>query len=152
MAKLPYPIDLDASDAIRLAPSDPDEAAKALLIAASYIRGNKSIPLNVGNYIADAIEYSMLKDREHRNSAFLRELNLEAENRRPSKAHWIDVGPAIDELLDNEQVSLNAAATVIAKQHSISKKTALRRHKEWISAQEEVRRINREESESDQHN
>lgn len=143
MAKLPL-IDFEASEAVDLAPSDSNEAARALLMAAKYIREEKPLPRPLSGYLADAIEYSMHKDKDHRNTAFLRELHLEAENRRPAKARWIDVGYEVEELIEEHGYSQNKATKEVAEKRKVSASTAKRLYKVWLQAIAETQEINRE--------
>lgn len=140
-------IDLDPDDeeadlAVCRAPADADEAAKALLIAARYLRENKPLPWILRTYLASAIEVSMPKPSgEARNVAFLRELHLAAENRRPVKALWFEVGDLIDMELSKNGGKLNIAINQAAKKFAISRSTAARLYKASIDHRKKIQEI-----------
>jgi hypothetical protein len=123
-------LDLKAFNALIRAESDPDMAAKALLIAATYFRANKPLPSHLGKFLADAIEASMNKPMENRNNHFLLELGLVALNRRPVKADWFEVGQAFEDRLDSGS-SHNKAAKSVAIKFGISSSTANRLYKKY---------------------
>ncbi len=145
MIKMPT-VDFEAWDTVFRAPSDSDEAANALLIAAKYIRERKPLPHGLDGYIAGAIEYSMRKDKKHRNTAFLRELHLAAENRRPAKGDWHEVGNEVEMMIDDHGYSQNKATKEVAKKHGISASTAKRWYQKNLAAKELVWELNEEEN------
>jgi hypothetical protein len=135
-------VDVNAAEAVNQAASDPDQAARALLIAAEYIRKGKPLPHPLDKFLADAIEHSMLKPAGRaRNTALLRELFLEAENRRPAKASGARVYSEMNELITDGGLSQNRAAEIVAKEHAISASTAKRLYREYLKADTEARRI-----------
>ena len=135
-------VDLEAAEAVNLAASDPDQAARALLIAARYIRQGKPLPHPLDGFLADAIEHSMLKpEGGARNTALLRELGLEAENRRPAKANGAAVFRAMDELINDGNTSQNRAAEMVAKENGISASTAKRLYRQYLKVDNDMRRI-----------
>src|SRR6185369_16148447 len=141
MAKIDF--DADFLDAANRAPSDPDAAAKALLIVAARLReGYVSKGSDYARYLADAIEASMSKPREKRGRALLLELHLAAENRRPASDQYA-VGAALEALQGNE-LSQRARVWTVAKQFQISTATVIRSWKKYREGVAETLRVNRE--------
>ncbi|MRK20720.1 hypothetical protein [Pseudomonas sp. JG-B] len=145
------PDDDEADLAVCRAPADADEAAKALLIAARYLRENKPLPWILRSYLAGAIEASMLKPNgDSRNTAFLRELHLAAENRRPVKALWFEVGDLVEMEMRKNGGKLNAAFDQAAKKFSISKSSASRLYKTCLEKRTEMEEIEKQSQEPQQ--
>lgn len=132
-------IDLVAFEHICAAPSDPDEAANALLLAADYLRRREALPDNLADYLADALESAALKPAAHRADALARELHLTSGNRRPA-ANWLEVGEAVDAVI-HSGLSLNAAKAQIAGDFGIGESTVLRYWQRWCAASEANARI-----------
>jgi hypothetical protein len=136
------PDDEEADLAVCRAPADPDEAAKALLIAARYLRENRPLPWILRTYLAGALEASMPKSNgESRNTALLRELHLAAQNRRPVKTLWFEVGDMMEQELQRNQGRQNQAAKSVATHFKISTATVVRLFKEHIKYGESIRQI-----------
>lgn len=134
MVRLPK-LDFRVSDCLQRAASSPDAAAQALLFAAEYLRAGESLPVDLVEHLAGAIEAAMVKPAASRGRALLRELKLTAENRRPADADWYQVGIRFDELLRTGE-SQNASASQVAVEFGIGESTAKRlwrRYRDAIS-------------------
>lgn len=83
-------VNFRVSEAIRLAPTDPDKAAEVLVIAAEFLRSGRPMPLELVDYVAGAFHAAMLKPEQHRARALLLELNLAVDGRRPRGFDWMD--------------------------------------------------------------
>ncbi len=89
-AKPSFPFDIDAFDLVNRAPSNPEAAAKALLLAAEYIGRGEQLPCSLADFLADAIQTAILTPERHdpvradRGQALIVALHLKANNRRPS--------------------------------------------------------------------
>lgn len=127
-------IDFEAMDLLDAAPSDPDAAAKALLLVAKRIRSGAPLSAELANHLAGAIEAAMLKPQSHRGSALLRELHLKVGNRRQARVNRIAVGMGVHALV-LDKVSLNAAAAQIGVEFGIDDSTVKRIYKnEYLPA------------------
>ena len=128
---------LDSSMALHYADSDPDEAARALLIAAEFIRAGKPLPCDLANFLAGAIEASMGKPQAYRNKAFLLELKLTSAGRRPVKTPFLnDPGERLCSYMEAGQSQNIAASQVAADFDGISESTAVRLGKKYIAQME----------------
>lgn len=134
--------DFEASEAINRAESDPEQAAKALLIAARYMREGKPLPDYLAEHLASAIEAAMLKPTESRGVELARELNLTAQNRRPA-AYWYEVGNWMDgernpitEDEEPQKLSIEEVAFMAAEHFGISETTAARYYRQYMKEQE----------------
>jgi hypothetical protein len=116
-----FSFDAEAELHIRRAQINGDDAAKALLILAQYLRTGEPVPSNLAKYLADAIEASMAKDGKTRASELLVELGLKAKNRRII-ADWLEIGCTVEEQLDSGKSKFNAFLDV-AEMFGISEKT-----------------------------
>jgi hypothetical protein len=83
-------VNFPVSNAIARAASDPEAAARVLLLAEDILRARKPIPYALADYLADAFGAAMRKPEEKRVEALALELNLRAKNKRPSKFDWFD--------------------------------------------------------------
>lgn len=136
------PDDEEADLAVCRAPADPDEAAKALLIAARYLRENKPLPWILRTYLAGALEASMPKPKgEPRNTALLRELHLAAQNRRPVKPLWFEIGHMMEQELQRNQGRQHQATRSVAIHFKISIATVVRLYRVHIKHSESIRLI-----------
>ena len=116
-----FSFDAEAELHIRRSHIDGDDAAKALLIVANYLRAGEPVPSNLAKYLADAIEASMAKDSKNRGSELLLELGLKAKNRRIIE-DWLEIGCTVEEQLDSGKSKFNAFLDV-AQMFGISEKT-----------------------------
>lgn len=129
--------DILINEMICYAQSDPEDAAKLLMVAAAYLRKSEDVPSRLACFIADAIEAAMLKPAEYRLKALGRELHLTAGNRRPVKLH----PHTLPELIVYCGGKTDAATiSQTASAYGISKSTARRllvtakaKHDEWAS-------------------
>lgn len=113
-------VNFPVSDAIRQAPSDPEAAARVLLLAASLMRERKTLPYELLDYLADAFE-SMLKPAPDRLRTLALELNLTARNKRPSKVHWLQaykIMTANEGRTDREIIETIKRETGCSKSHA----------------------------------
>lgn len=132
MADLSH-IDARAFEALRRAKADPDAAAKALEIAAEYLRAREPLPHDLADWLADAFESAAAKPPENRADMLAMELLLRSLNRRPARADWIDVGQFVDDHpAESERQRLLAACTAF----NISETTARRLLKQWRDYEE----------------
>lgn len=92
-----FPIDVDAMDAIAGVHTEAKTAAEALSIAAEYMRARKRLPPSLEDYLAEAFEVTALKEKKHQGTALLRELGIEAQNRRPVAATSWEVAEYVDD-------------------------------------------------------
>lgn len=111
-------------DALEMAKSDPDAAAKALLLVAKYLR-MRDLPPRAALFLIDAIEGSMRERPSKRGPALLKRLMLTAGHRRRVRAHWEWVGRDFDRLIESGD-SQNSAASSVAADYDISEATAVR--------------------------
>ena len=132
MAQLPK-LDYRVSDCLGRAESSSDAAAQALLFAAEYLRAGESLPVDLIDYLAGAIEAAMVKPAASRGRALLHELKLTAQNRRPADADWYVVGQRFDELRRAGE-SQNASASQIAVEFGIGESTAKRLWRKYLDA------------------
>lgn len=132
MVRLPK-FDVRVSESIQRAESSPDAAAQALLLAAEYLRAGESLPVDLVEHLAGAIESAMVKPAAARGRALLRELKLTAENRQPADADWYKVGQRFDELLRSGE-SQNSSASQVAVEFGIGESTAKRFWRRYLDA------------------
>lgn len=132
MAKLL--VDLKASHALQRIESDPDAAAEALLLVAKYLRAREELPDDLVDWFAGAIEASMAKrTKKEKEQALLHELGFRQLNRR-KKDSWIRVGRRFEELLYEEELNQNQAASAIAVEFGIDESTAKRYWRDYRKA------------------
>lgn len=130
------------TEAMQNAPSDPDEAAKVLLLCAELLRNGEPLPTDARQYIADAFESAALKPAPYRASTLAEELYLTAKNRRPA-GNYFEIGEQVEYLIGD--LSLTKAIARVAEKTGVSKSTVRKYHLEYLEAKEEHDRINREE-------
>ena len=82
MAKLPI-FDVRVVEALADAPSDPQAAAEALLLAAEYLRSGTPMPEALAEHLASALETVLAAPEKQRGSAFLMATYLRYPGRRP---------------------------------------------------------------------
>jgi hypothetical protein len=153
MAKIDPPFSREAFDLVKMAPSDPNTAAKALLMAADLIRRGERLPVDLANFLADGIETAMRNPARHdphnahRGRALVVALHLEANNRRPAKADGYTVHNYMMWLIDGgtdadgapvKGLSQNDAAKWAADEFDISVSTAKRLYRKWDKKYKEV--------------
>ena len=143
MVKLPK-FDADAVTLLGLSAADGDAAAKALLLAAKYLRRGEALPEDLARHLADAFEASMIKDEKHRGPELLLELHLAARNRRPAKVAWFDLGRRFDELT-RQGNSPSEASAQAAVEFQISESTAKRLWKKYESEMAAYRALTHDE-------
>jgi len=90
--------DPELDSALELSKSDPQQAAKVLRIAASYLKAQQPLPSALASFLGDAFERAMKKIPMYRGSELLVYLNLEVKNRRP-KANFEHVGMEVEKLV-----------------------------------------------------
>ncbi len=132
MAKIPK-FDVRVSECVKRAESSPDAAAQALLFAAEYLRAGEALPVDLIDYLVGAIEAAMVKPAASRGRAFLHELKLTAQNRRPVDADWYQVGIRFDELLRAGE-SQNSSKSQVAVEFGIGESTATRLWRRYLEA------------------
>lgn len=116
----------ETSQALHYADSDPDEAARVLELAASYLKMNKEMPHELRWFLATAFELAMSQQPDKRNNALLMALKLKSPGRRPVKTQYLDhPGEAMQGLPDSGK-SQNAAASQISVDYGISESTTVR--------------------------
>lgn len=131
----PGGFDVEAWEHARKSKLSAEEAAKALLMAAKYIREKKPLPMGLDDWLAGAFEEAVRHPERHApdngniGHALLVCLGLKANNRR-EKADWLDIGPLFEEMLE-AGMSRNMAATAIAEDHGISESTVVRLWKKY---------------------
>ncbi len=143
MDKLSF-FDRRVFEAMQRAPSDPDEAAQLLTLAAEYLRKSKPMPHDLADFIAGAFEIAAAKQPKERARCLGHELHLTAQNRRPVKAGYLEVGQAFERMMD-EGNSQNQAKECVAADFEISESTALKLYRKYKLAIEEADRVVREE-------
>lgn len=145
MAKLTF--DVEAFETSRKARYNTNEAGSLLLLFAEYLRNEKPIPCVLKDYVAGAIEASMHKEPEHRNRAFLRELNLSNWDERPPKGDYLEIGMEMDVLIKvgglSQKTAADKARAAFQKQSGIimSSYTAIRYYKKYLAQLEKTNRI-----------
>lgn len=142
MTKLSFSFDALAEENIRKAKISEEYAAKALLQIAVYLRQQEAIPGNLAEYLAGAIEASMLKPKD-KGKALSEELGLSAKNRRPRDC-WFEIGKAVEELLDAGKTKFFAFPEV-AEDYGLSKETVANYYKVYSEAMIETEKMYREE-------
>jgi hypothetical protein len=124
-------IDEAATAAVQGAHSSGKTAMEALSIAARYMRKHEQMPRVLEDYLASAIEAASLKQAEYQGRALLRELGIEAENRRPANLDDIGIVEFIDTQIkrgqSERQSIINAAAHFQASKETIRKRLKLGR-------------------------
>lgn len=136
----PGGFDVEAWEHARKSKLSAEEAAKALLMAAKYIREKKPLPMGLDDWLAGAFEEAVMHPGRHAPAnadighALLVCLGLKANNRR-KEADWLDIGPLFEEMLE-AGMSQNKAATAIATDHGISESTAVRLWKEYKAVED----------------
>ena len=139
---------LESLEALITAPKSSDAAAKLLLIAARHIRNQEPLPVELAEFIADAIESSMtLQDDEERIRKFLLRLHLTSDHRRPEFTNWYEIGSAMDDELQKnhgdhrqparvrpKKITQNQAARIVSKQFGASPATVVRLYKKYKDA------------------
>lgn len=121
MTKPKFTFDFDAAKHISRVQMSENHAAEVLLMAAKYLREYNAVPTNIAEYLADAIEASMVKGEGHRAKALIEELGLKVRNRRPS-ATWFEVGSAVSRL-KKDGMSESAALNSVAEELNIDRNT-----------------------------
>lgn len=136
MAKLPT-FDARAVDALANAPSDPEAAAQALLLAAEYIRAGAPMPKALVEHLAGAIEASMAKPKGAREKALLQELKLTALNARP-KDYYL-VGQLVEDSIRRGNKPIDAIADAMGDPRvNIKSPTTIKKlHKKYLAAMAE---------------
>lgn len=129
----PGGFDGEAYECVRKSRFSAEEAAKALLIAAKYIRAGKPLPMDLDSWLAGAFEEAV-RHPANIGHVLLVCLGLKANNRR-KVADWLDIGPLFEEMLE-AGMSQNMAATAIAADHGISESTAVRLWKKYTAAED----------------
>lgn len=119
-----YLADDAATDCLGHADSNPDAAKDALLIAAGYIRRGETLPGDLAQHLAEAIEAAMAQPVKLRAKALTDELKLTAKNRRP-KDDWASIGREV-EILINGGCTQEKAFGDIADQYKMSPETVKR--------------------------
>lgn len=123
--------DVAAAEALHCAQSDPDAAAKALTIAADYLRQGKELPIDLRYFLANAITTAMAQRPGKRGPTLLEELHLKSKGRRPVKRKWLDdPGAAMYWLIEGGE-SQNEASSQTAADYGISESTAIRLYREF---------------------
>jgi hypothetical protein len=139
---------IEAFEALTNAPKSSDAAAHLLLIAARYIRNQEPLPMELAEFIADAIESSMtIPDGEERIRKFLLGLHLTSDHRRPEFTNWYEIGCAMDDELHKDhgdqrqparvrlkKITQNQAALIVSKRFGASPATVVRLYKKYKDA------------------
>lgn len=115
-------LDIDALDAARGAHTRDKTAADALTIAADYLRRREPLPPELADYLADAFELAAAKDEPHQGTALLRELGIDAENRRPVNVDAFDLALFVDDKKNGRSERQRILAA--AEQWNVSESTA----------------------------
>ena len=143
MAKINF--DLEFSEHMSRADRDPDAAAAALLTIAQRLRQGQLLKPDVVEYLAGAIEASMVKPQKNRGAALLREFKLTTGNRPPVNVDCLEVGRQFDASVISGK-SQNQVASRLAVHYKISESTARNHWKKYLNYLEIVDRINAEEA------
>lgn len=122
--------DAEAMSFVAAAPSDPEAAALALRLIASYIREGRALPNPLAGHLAGAIEAAMSKPSSHRGKALARELHLTALNARP-KGDAYEIGTQFETLRANGE-TVERAYAKLAAEHKMSPETAKRRVRAYL--------------------
>lgn len=117
--------------ALDLAKSDPEKAAEVLRFAAKYLKTQGSMPYPLAMFLADAIEKAMAKASMMRGSELLKNLNLQASNRRP-KSSFEYVGHDLQVRLD-AKTPKGEALIEIGENYGIDPKTVERMYKKFLN-------------------
>jgi hypothetical protein len=130
--------DPELDNALALAKSDPQQAAKVLRIAADYLKKMKPLPSALALFLADAFERAMKRPTTSRGQELLVNLYLEVTHRRP-KANFEWVGVDLEELI-HAKVSKGDAIIQVGENYGITESTVKRMHKKYLElkASEEV--------------
>jgi hypothetical protein len=119
------PFDFEFFEESRNADSDPEAAARGLLVVAKRLREGRELKPDILNFLAGGIERAMAKPQKERGPALLREFKLTYGGRRPSKVSWIDVGRAFEQLTASGKKRSEAIGE-IADTYKIDESTVVR--------------------------
>lgn len=117
----PGGFDADASEHVRKSRHSADAATKALLIAASYIRAGKPLPMGMDSWLADAFEEAVKNPWRYapRNGdighALLVRLGLKSNSRRKNP-EWLEIAILADEKLKLGMSEAEVASDIAASQ------------------------------------
>lgn len=117
--------------ALELSKSDPQQAAKVLSIAASYLIGQQQLPSALAFFLGNAFERAMKKIPMYRGSELLVNLNLKVNNRRP-KANFEHVGMYVEQLVLTK-VPKGEAVIRAGETYKMSGSNVKRMHKEYLA-------------------
>lgn len=117
--------------AMDLAKSDPEKAAEVLRFAAKYLKTQGSMPFPLALFLADAIEKAMTKASMMRGSELLKNLNLQASNRR-TKSNFEYVGYDLQMRVD-AKVPKGEALIEIGEKYGVDPKTVERMYKKFLA-------------------
>lgn len=131
-------VNFPVSEEIARAPSDPDAAARVLLLAEDILRTGKTMPLELARYLADAFGAAMRKPVDLRATELAFELNLNARNKRPSSLGWMD---ALRIIQANPGAPFPRLVELVMKQGPCSESHARRILKKAIKAVAEYEQI-----------
>lgn len=123
------PVELER--AMDFAQSDPEQAAEVLRFAAKYLKTQGSMPFPLALFLADAIEQAMAKASMMRGSELLKNLNLQASNRRP-KSNFEYVGYDLQVRID-AKMPKGEALIEIGENYGIDPKTVERMYKKFLA-------------------
>jgi hypothetical protein len=117
--------------ALELSKSDPQQAANALRIAASYLKAQQPLPPALASFLGDAFERAMKKIPMYRGSELLVNLNLEVKNRR-TKANFEHVGIEVEQLVQ-AKVPKGEAIIRAGETYKLSESSVKRMHKQYLA-------------------
>ena len=117
--------------ALELSKSDPQQAAKVLRIAASYLVGQQQLPSALAAFLGNAFERAMKKASMQRGPELLVNLNLAATNRRP-KANFEHVGIYVEQLVQ-AKVPKGEAIIRTGETYKLSVSSVKRMHKQYLA-------------------
>ena len=117
--------------ALEVSKSDPQQAAKVLRIAASYLKAQQPLPSALASFLGDAFERAMKKIPMYRGSELLVYLNLEVKNRR-RKANFEHVGMEVEKLVLAE-VPKGEAIIRTGETYKLSESSVKRMHQKYLA-------------------
>lgn len=132
-----FSFDARASDALARAPSEPDEAAKLLMLAAEYIRAGKPFPIGLDDYFACAFERAAIaSEGTARNTALLAGLNLKMEKGPRPKLVPTEIGKRIERLMERTGRRKDFLAKRLAMKLGVSLSTVKAAYEEYKEAKD----------------
>jgi len=121
----------ELDNAMKLAASDPQQAAQVLRIAAGYLKKLEPLPSALALFLGEAFEMAMKRPTTSRGSDLLLNLHLKVTHRRP-KANFEWVGGDVERLIQ-AKVTKGEAIIRVGETYEINESTVKRMHKDYLA-------------------